>query len=147
MKRLKESNTLAKYKPSVARRFLWLVAGLLWSAVGVGLCAAAVYWLMDAPWPANLLGAGVGLGAGAVIYRFGFSRIARKNIARIAQKPEKVCIFAFQAWKSYVLIVVMMALGFALRHSALPRLALASLYMAIGSGLGLSSILYYAQLM
>jgi hypothetical protein len=103
-------------------------------------------WLLRTPWPINMLGAGVGVASGFMIYRYGFSRIALKNIDRISKKPEQVCLFAFQAWRSYLLITIMMALGFILRHSALPRYILAVIYSAVGSGLTLSSILYYERL-
>lgn len=134
-------------KPTVARRFLLLLAGLLWSGVGILLCSMAGGWLLRAPWPTNILGAGVGVASGFLIYRYGFSRIALKNIERISKKPEQVCLFAFQAWRSYLLITIMMALGFILRHSALPRYVLAVIYSAVGSGLTLSSILYYERLL
>jgi hypothetical protein len=134
-------------KPTVARRFLLLIAGLLWSGVGILLCSMAGGWLLHTPWPTNMLGAGVGIASGILIYRYGFSRIALKNIERISRKPEQVCLFAFQAWRSYLLITVMMALGFILRHSGLPRYILAVIYSAVGSGLTLSSILYYERML
>jgi hypothetical protein len=90
-----------------------------------------------------VLGAGVGI----LVYRLGFSTIARKNIRRIAQQPERVCFFAFQAWRSYVLILVMIMLGLVLRHSHLSRLLLAMIYLIIGTGLVLSSSLYYREFM
>jgi len=134
-----------KCTPAIARYWLWLLAGILWSGVGITLCIMACYWLSGIDWPVSIQGAGAGLGLGFLIYYFGFSHIARKNIHRIAQQPDTVCLFAFQAWKSYLLIVVMMLLGYTLRHSPVPRLILAVIYSAIGTGLTLSSSLYYAE--
>lgn len=134
-----------KCTPAITRHWLWLFAGMLWSIVGIMLCVIAGFWLSTVNWPMNGLGAILGFGSGIVIYRYGFSRIARKNIHRIEQKPETVCLFAFQAWKSYLLIAVMMFLGYILRHSHLPRVILAVVYSGIGTGLTLSSLLYYQR--
>ena len=141
--RIRES--LLKCRPAVSRHWLWLTAGLFWSVVGIALCVAACYWLSDIPWPMSAVGAAAGFGSGVAIYRFGFSRIARKNIRRIFQQPDRVCFFAFQAWRSYLLIAVMVLLGYTLRHSQLHRLILAVIYSGIGTGLSLSSTLYYEE--
>jgi len=136
-----------KYTPAVARHWLLLLAGVVWSGVGITLCVVAAYWLSLSDWPKSGWSAGLGIGLGVLVYRFGFSVIARKNIARIALKPERVCIFAFQAWRSYLLIIIMASLGFALRQSHLPRLILAMIYLIVGTGLVLSSSLYYKELL
>jgi len=80
------------------------------------------------------------------VYKFGFSKIARKNINRVCRYPDKVCFFAFQEWKSYLIISVMAPLGIFLRHSSLPRQYLAVIYITIGLALFLSSLHYYLQL-
>jgi hypothetical protein len=133
-------------KPGVERFWLLLVAGLLWSVVGLVLCGLASYWFSTLEWPVNGLVALAGFGVGVLAHVLLFSRIAAKNIERISRQPLRVCLFAFQAWRSYLLIVVMMALGFTLRHSHLPRLILAAIYLVIGTALTLASSLYYDQL-
>jgi len=110
------------------------------------LCLMAFHWLSDSIWPYNLIGAVSGFFSGIVIYHFGFSKIAQRNIKRIAGLPNQVCLFAFQAWRSYLLILIMMCFGFLLRHSSLPRIALAMIYLSIGTALTLSSSLYYQKL-
>jgi uncharacterized membrane protein len=129
--------------PSVSRDWLLLVAGAEWSIVGIALCIVAAHWLSGTPWPAGGIGATIGFGFGFIVYKFGFSRIAGKNIDRIAQKPDKACFFAFQGWQSYLLILVMILLGYTLRHSHLPRMAVSIIYLVIGTALALSSSLYY----
>jgi hypothetical protein len=71
--------------------------------------------------------------------------LARENIERIRGLPARACLFAFQEWKSYPLVIFMMVLGLALRGSPLPRTWLAVLYLAIGGGLGLASLHYYVH--
>jgi len=78
--------------------------------------------------------------------RFFLSRVAQRNIERIEAYADRGCLFAFQAWRSYLMIMVMMGLGFLLRHSALPREWLAVAYLAMGGGLLLASGRYGVHL-
>ena len=82
---------------------------------------------------------------GFIIYYFGFSRIAKKNVKRIVEKRHKFCVFAFISWKSYLTILVMVAMGIGLRMSPLPKHYLAVLYIGLGIGLGLSSFVYFGK--
>ena len=134
--------------PAAQRKILVLLAGLLWSAVGLALTAAAVVWAFpfrfgSLPW----LGAGV-IG-GVIVYRYGFSKLAKVNLVRIFEQApgkDKVCVFAFQSARSYAVIIIMMALGYTLRHLPVPRIWLTPVYLTIGLGLFLSSLLYYRRL-
>jgi len=141
----KKTNLLTSLNPAVPRAWLLILAGLMWMAVGLMLSRFAYNWLSILPqtaaWPPALLGVALAV----VIYRFGFGNIARKNAQRIHALTEKVCLFAFQEWKSYLIIVVMMTTGILLRSSSIPRQWLAVLYVAIGGGLFLSSFHYYTQ--
>ncbi len=136
---------LRKCTPAVGRYWLFLFGGILWSVVGIALSIMACNWLAAMDWPLNAFGVLAGFGSGVIIYRLGFSRVAGKNIDRIAKQPQKVCLFAFQAWRSYLLILFMMLLGYTLRHSHLPRIVISIIYAGIGSGLTFSSSLYYAR--
>ena len=137
---------LSKYKPAVSKNWLLFTAGILWTAVGLFLCLLALHWLGTAVSQGSILYALAGVILAGIVYLFGFSRIARKNIDRVCQYPDKVCFFAFQEWKSYLIISVMAPLGILLRHSALPRQYLAVIYITIGLALFLSSLHYYFRL-
>ena len=78
--------------------------------------------------------------------RWGFGGIAQKNIRRLRRLPDRGCFFAFQAWKSYLIIMVMIALGVTLRHSSIPKHFLAVAYTAIGGALIVGSFYYYRHL-
>jgi len=126
-----------------------LAAGVVWSIVGLGLLGAALRW--TAPFQNNYhsLWLIAGVGAGLIVYRFGFSRLVATNISRIfSQAPgkDKVCFFSFQNTKSYLTIIVMIALGYTLRHLPIPKLYIAPIYTAIGLALFLSSLIYYRRL-
>jgi hypothetical protein len=135
--------------PEAERKTLVLLAGIVWSAVGLGLMAVAVFWILpyrnvELPWII------AGIVAGVVIFRFGFSRLVRINIARIfSQAPgkDRVCLFAFQNARSYAIIVVMMGMGYTLRHLPVARMYIMPIYAAIGVALVLSSFIYYRHLL
>ncbi len=138
--------SLARLKPAVSKHLLLALAGLMWSTVGVMLCRIAYNWLtvIRSSWaiPLGLLGILLALAA----YRFGFSGIARKNIDRICLLSDKGCVFAFQAWKSYLIIALMITLGIVLRDSPIPKHYLSVIYTTIGGALFLSSFHYYRRL-
>jgi hypothetical protein len=137
---------LKKLKPGVSKRWLLVLAGSMWSAVGLLLCRRAYGWFMGISWkgaiPLELLAILLAWAA----YRFSFSKIARKNIERLSRLTEKTCVFAFQTWRSYLLIGLMMVLSAFLRRLPIPELYLAVLYTTIGGALLLSSFNYYRVL-
>jgi hypothetical protein len=133
-------------KPSVERFWLTLIAGLSWLLAGIGLCLAASTWLSVVAWPGNILAALSSFGLGVLAQFLAFVPLARKNVRRIAQLPPQVCLFAFQAWRSYLMILFMAVLGYALRHAPLSRGLLGIIYLAVGSALVLASSVYFAEL-
>jgi hypothetical protein len=137
---------LTTFKPAGPRSLLVGLAGVMWSGVGVMLCRLAYVWLTAVRWGPALAYGGAGIAFALTAYRFSFSKIARKNINRLCQLSDKACIFAFQAWRGYVIIGVMIMLGVVLRHSLLPKPYLAIVYLAIGGALLLSSRHYYGCL-
>lgn len=137
---------VARHNPAVPRNWLLVLAGLTWSAVGILLCSFALTWVIHpATTTAVALGL-LGLALSVVINYLGFARLARKNIERILAYDERACAFAFQAWKSYLIVVIMMTGGIMLRHSAIPRPYLAVVYAAIGAALLQASVNYYIRL-
>jgi hypothetical protein len=107
--------------------------------------AVACFWLYSSAWPLSLVLGALSLALGLIVHSFGFSRIVRKNLERIGGKPEVVCLFAFQGWRSYFLIVTMMLMGYALRHLPIPKDIDAIIYFTIGSALICGSSLYFRK--
>jgi len=137
---------LEKFKPAVSKYLLMALAGLMWGVVGIMLCRMAFIWLRAVPvrWALSL--GSLGLISALAAYRFGFSKIALKNIFRLCLLPDKTCIFAFQAWKSYLIIIFMVTLGLTLRHSPFPKHFLAVIYETIGGALLFSSFHFYGRI-
>ena len=113
------------------------------------LCNLAYGWLVPVAFPQVLWMTLAGVLLALAIFYFGFSKLAKKNIRRITSMTgDKVCIFAFQEWTSYPLIVVMIGLGLSLRNLLpIPKPYLAIFYIGIGGGLFLSSLCFYNHLL
>lgn len=141
-------NFLYKLKPAAKKFWLQLLAGLMWSGVGLMLFFIARRWLVEVKLSTEVLILLAGLTLATAIYFWGFSKLAGKNIRRIEAFPnQKPCLFAFQAWTSYPLVAVMIAMGIYLRaYSSFPHSLLAITYIGIGGGLFGSSLHYYAHL-
>ena len=133
-------------KPAVLKKYLLIISGLMWAIVGVMLLRFAYIWMMGLKpgLTIEVLVAGIALGLG--IAKLGLSKISRRNIRRINLLPDKACLFAFQAWKSYITIALMVSMGIYLRtHSIVDESHLAVIYTAMGFALLLSSTPYYAE--
>ena len=135
-------------KPVVDKIWLVILSAVMWSGVGIYLDYLAFGWLR----PLNLAPATLFIVSGMFlavgIYFVMFKSFADQNIIRInGFTGEKICIFAFQRWTSYPLVLVMISLGVFLRlYSPIPKPYLAVLYLGIGSSLFLASLRYYRYL-
>lgn len=131
-------------KPAVRKKSLILISGILWSGVGILLNYIASKWLTQFEQWQIVFTYSIGTIMGLIIASFGFSKLAHKNSDRIMEYPEKVCVFAFQRWQMYILIFVMMSMGFFMRTTSfIPKYLLAPFYIGIGLALFVSSFVYY----
>lgn len=130
--------------PKVHKHILVLISGILWSGVGVFLVSLAFRWF-DQLSTIQIISACIGgLLLGGTIAYFGFSGLADKNIIRINQYQNKVCLWAFQKWTTYILIIFMMSLGIFMRKTPyIPKFLLSPMYIGIGSALFIASFRYY----
>ena len=134
---------IEKLNPRADKKILILMAGIMWCGVGVMLMSFAASWLGLYEGKGVLLYYSAGFLAAMPIHHFGFLKLADKNLARLLPLKEKRCLFSFITWKSYLIIVVMMAMGISMRHSSIPKQYLSILYNGIGLGLFLSGIRYF----
>jgi hypothetical protein len=138
--------TLSNLKPTVPKCWLFAASGLMWSVVGSMMGVTAIRWLTDGGMVRCMGFELAGLVLAVLFFRWSFGGIAQNNIRRLRRLPERGCFFAFQAWKSYLIIMVMIALGVILRQSPIPKHFLAVAYTAIGGALILGSLYYYRYL-
>jgi hypothetical protein len=127
---------LARFKPGVSQRIHLLLAAVMWTAIGMLLMIRGTFWLMDSGklWflvPALVLGC-----LKSILL---LDKTARKSVDRILRLADGTCIGAVFSIKSWGLVVLMMAMGYFLRQSMLPRSLLGLLYVTIGWALLMSS--------
>ena len=134
---------IKKLTLTVDKSILTLLAGLMWCGVGIMLVRYAVSWLSICTWKEQLFFYTVGFLAAMPIHHFGFLKIADKNLNRILLLTEKSSLFSFMTWKSYIIVLIMVSMGIALRHSSIPKRYLSILYNGIGLALFLSGIRYF----
>ena len=124
------------------KKYLVLVAGIIWCGVGIMLMTFAETWLGRYTGKGVSLFYAAGFLAALPIHLFGFSKLADRNMARLLEINERRSIFSFITVKSYLTIIFMVALGFTLRHSSIPKQYLSVIYNGIGLGLFLSGLKY-----
>jgi hypothetical protein len=132
-----------RFSSSVDKSILILLAGLMWCGVGVMLIRYAVSWLSFCSGKEEILFYSAGFLAAMPIHHFGFLKIADKNINRLLPLTEKKNPFSFMTRKSFLIVIVMVSMGIALRHSPIPKKYLSLLYNGIGLALFLSGIRYF----
>jgi hypothetical protein len=122
-----------RWKPAAGVRAHLLAAALLWTAVGTGLSAAGIIWCFSARKPWVPLAGGVC--AGTLKGIFIISKVAARNARRIISRGDGKCLGGFLSIKTWLLVAAMMASGFVLRHSGIPRPVLGVIYTAVGMAL------------
>lgn len=139
----KPRHWILSLNPVVSKHWLLIVAGCMWTGVGILLSFLAVTWLAKTLLMKAILLGLLGIVFSFAINRFQFTKLAMKNIKRILSLNDKACVFSFQAWTGYLIIAFMMSLGIYMRNSAIPKPYLAVLYIAIGGSLLQASWHYY----
>jgi hypothetical protein len=137
---------IRKFTPRTDKRILIFLAGLMWCGVGVMLVRYAISWLSACSLKDQIVFYSIGFLAAMPIHFFGFSKIADKNLNRLAPMTEKKCVFSFMTWKSYLIVLFMVSLGITLRHSSLSKRYLSIIYDGIGLALFLSGLRYFRVL-
>ena len=134
-----------RFNPAVPRHYLFAIAGLLWTLAGGLLCFRGAMWLGVFQFSVIVSIEAASLVIAAAGYIFLFAGIVRKNIARIGLLPDRACVFAFTAWRGYIMIGIMMTAGISLRNSSIPLYYLSLPYTAMGGILLAGSVMFYRE--
>lgn len=126
------------HKPAAAMSTHLMLAWLMWAAVGAGLAGFGARWLWEAvpdlaPWIA--LGA---VAIGVLKSRLVLDGAARRVVERIRARGDGRCLGGFLSWRTWGLVVLMMAGGRVLR-GAFAHGIVGTLYIVVGWALILSS--------
>lgn len=127
---------LARFKPGVQRTTHLLLAACLWTCIGVFLMGRGANWLLAANMlylmlPAFLLG--------FLKSYFILDKTVVKSIDRILLLEDGTCLGAVYSKKTWLLVLIMMAMGMILRNSSFPKPLLGILYIMVGWALFWSS--------
>ena len=140
-----KSSLISKLNPAVPRYYLFGFAGAFWTFAGLLLCGRAIAWLTVFPLSIELGLEAASIAIAVVGYLYLFVNVVQKNIDRIGQLPENACVFAFSAWRGYVMIGFMMTIGITLRNTLMPKYLLAVPYTAMGGILLIGSARFFHQ--
>jgi hypothetical protein len=115
-----------------------MLAWLIWVVVGAGLAGFGARWLWQAapasaPWIAI-----AAVAIGVIKSRLVLDGVARKVAERIRARGDGRCLGGFLSWRTWGLVVLMMAVGRVLRGT-LARGIVGPLYIVVGCALVLSS--------
>jgi len=135
-------NTLLRCKPGVTVRTHLFLAAFIWSVVGFALLTAGLVFTLQ---NGRLWYAAAGMVLGTFKTVFILDRVARKNIKRIKDFEDKVCIGSVYSWKTWLLVAAMVVLGRYLRTSVLPGEVVGLIYAAVGWALMLASRLMWLE--
>lgn len=127
---------LNRLKPAVRRRTHLLSAAFLWTGIGCILMVRGVFWLAESG------GVYYGIpaaGLGCLKSLLVLDKSAQKSIDRILRLSDGSCLGAVYSVKTWCVVMIMMILGYAIRHSTLPLYCAGVLYVLIGSALIFSS--------
>jgi hypothetical protein len=135
---------IEKLTPRTDRRYLYIVAALVWTFAGSMLLFRGILlFKQDAYliWIRLI----ISVIAGTLFYRLLFSSISRKHTTRIASMQlERPCLFSFFNFRSYILMTLMITAGISLRKSGImPPVYLSVIYVTMGIPLFISSFRFY----
>jgi hypothetical protein len=133
---------LLRYKPGVTIRTHLFLAALIWSVVGFFLLTNGfvLISLQNHLWYAV-----IGLMLGTVKTFFILDQVAQKNVRRIKEFEDKVCMGSVYSWKTWIMVAAMIILGRFLRKSVLPGEIIGLIYTAVGWALMLASRLMWLE--
>ena len=131
----------------MTKKHLYIVAAIIWGIPGVILSIKGINaYLIQASeniWWLMLITAGVLFGFFLI-----FRRIVNRYCKRIASLPEKVKIWHAFPFRGWILLVIMMSLGIALKHiPGVPSAFTVSFYSGLGPMLLLSSLRFMSKLL
>jgi hypothetical protein len=130
---------LERHKPAAPAAVHLVLAGLMWSVVGVALAVVGGRWLWLSPLEAAPWLAAAAVLIGVVKARFVLDAAARRIVDRIRARGDGRCVGGFLSLQSWLLVAIMVIAGRLLRGSDVARGILGALYLAVGIGLLLSS--------
>jgi hypothetical protein len=134
-----------KFKPSIHKKALLLVAGCAWTIAGGILITRALLelWPIDHYLWMEIL---AGIVLGTVFYLFLFARISKKHVTRITLITiDNPCFFSFFNFRSYIMMAIMIITGAILRKlDIINHEILYTFYLTMGIPLLVSAVRFFS---
>lgn len=130
-----------RWKPGVPRAMHLFAAALFWTAIGGLLLVRGWGWLGVGNGWLLLVAVVLGTLKSLII----LDGVVRRSLMRIDLLKDGTCLGAVFSWKTWSLVLAMMAAGLLLRRVAPPGPWLGAIYCAIGWSLCFSSRLGWRQ--
>ena len=127
---------LLRFKPGVPRKAHLFLAALLWTFVGIGLMIRGTLWVAGGQ---NILFLPLAFVIGSLKSLFILDKSAKKSIDRIQNLTDGSCLGAVYSYKTWLLVLAMMGMGYIIRHSSIPLSTIGFIYVLIGWALLFSS--------
>jgi hypothetical protein len=130
-----------RIKPGIPKRYLLLVAAVVWTFAGGMLFTKGLSYLLAHP-EMLLIRLIAGALVGVAFFWLLFMKISLKHINRIKSiDVVRPCIFSFFDFKGYLMMGGMISMGIALRHfDFINKTYLFNFYVAMGIPLLLSAV-------
>lgn len=109
--------------------------------MGTVLISLGIYWVHAAGSDAGYLVLAAALGYAKS--RYVLDKTARRAAGRIIERGDGKCVGSFFSYKSWLLVMVMAGAGRVLRSGVISRLLLGFIYVTVGTGLVLSSRIFW----
>ena len=139
-------DSINKYKPRIKKKYLLFVAALAWTTAGTILLYRGIIMSWSIA-DMLILKLTISLIFGIIFYLKMFTKISLKHINRIKNlKIPDPCLFSFFNIRSYILMIIMIFMGIALRKlSFIPITYLALFYIMMSVPLLISAIRFYFE--
>jgi hypothetical protein len=116
-----------------------LLAAGMWTIVGSALAVFGGLFMRSAEFALVAALVPVAIVVGAAKGWFVLRRAAKRVADRIRTRGDDRCLGGFLSWRTWLLVLAMIAAGRLLRWSPIPRPILGAIYLAIGVALTMGS--------
>jgi len=139
---------ISSYKPSVSKKTLLLIAGIIWLAGGYILLNKGALFILEYSHHI-LFHFIIGISSGFIFFLIFFFNISKNYINRIVLLcSDKPNIFSFNNFKIYILLVfIIVSLLFLKRFNYIDHTLISILYISIGCSYLLSSIKFFYSIL
>lgn len=125
---------------------LLFFTGILWLVASYMLLSRAYQWSLDMDAQHLMIALVLGFILGFVKGKLIFVKLTKRNIARISAFTSGASLWEFHRNRDKMLIVLMVFIGIALRHSPfIPKWILMPIYMGIGLAMFYVFLLYMIE--